>query len=395
MKVSLDTLVPTITGLAKIAKISFDGNDMRPLWQQLTARFDVTEPTTSDLLDMSAAWMDMAVIDQLCNDPSRGLTWQAQALGACRLYQIPATTTPPKLRVLGFMTAGKINANIPIEFMVENSDVTLYLLYIVPGLPLPPLPDHDVAMVLAAEAEAARPVLQELERLTAQWPHPVLNLPARIPILGRERLSPALADIPGVDIPATSRLGRAAFARWEEFPVIVRPLDSHAGDGLEKVADASARDAYLHTHPEAEFHVSRFVDYRSPDGQYRKYRVAMIDGEPYPVHMAISDHWMIHYLNAGMTESAAKRAEEAQFMNNFRTGFGKRHGAALARIASALGLEYFGIDCGETQGGELLIFEASTALVVHDMDPPALFPYKHQHMQAAFEAFRAMLYRTR
>ena len=56
-----------------------------------------------------------------------------------------------------------------------------------------------------------------------------------------------------------------------------------------------------------------------------------------------------------------------------------------------MGLDYFGIDCGETPEGELLIFEADVAMIVHAMDPPDLFPYKGPQMRKVFDAFRAML----
>jgi hypothetical protein len=109
--------------------------------------------------------------------------------------------------------------------------------------------------------------------------------------------------------------------------------------------------------------------------------------------MAIADHWDIWYLNAGMSESAAKRLEEETFMRTFDIGFARRHQTALAGIANRIGLDYFTIDCAENERGELLIFEADNTAVVHNMDSPELFPYKPPQMRAIFEAFAAMLSR--
>ena len=78
-------------------------------------------------------------------------------------------------------------------------------------------------------------------------------------------------------------------------------------------------------------------------------------------------------------------------MEGFDTGFGARHAAALAGIDARLGLEYYAIDCAETRSGELLVFEADTAMLVHGMDPVDLYPYKAPQMQKIFSAFRAML----
>jgi hypothetical protein len=111
-------------------------------------------------------------------------------------------------------------------------------------------------------------------------------------------------------------------------------------------------------------------------------------------HMAISQHWMIHYLNANMRDDAAKRAEEARFMETFDGDFAVRHGAAFQAIADRTGLEYLPIDCGETPDGKLLVFEVGTGMIVHSMDPPDLFPYKPRQMQKVFSAFQAMLHKA-
>jgi hypothetical protein len=100
---------------------------------------------------------------------------------------------------------------------------------------------------------------------------------------------------------------------------------------------------------------------------------------------------MVHYLNAGMTESAAKREEEARFMTTFDHDFAMRHEAALGAIAERVGLAYFAIDCGELKDGRLLLFEADVAMIIHAMDPPDMFPYKGPQMRKVFAAFDAML----
>jgi hypothetical protein len=175
------------------------------------------------------------------------------------------------------------------------------------------------------------------------------------------------------------------------FPIIVRPRGSHAGVGLAKIDDVAALAGYLRERDEQEFFVSRFVDYSSADGQFRKYRIAFVDGQPFACHMAIADRWDIWYLNAGMLENAMKRLEEETFMRAFDVGFGRRHRSSLSQVAERLGLDYFTIDCAETQDGSLLIFEADNTAVVHNMDLPDIFPYKPPQMRKIFDAFLAML----
>ena len=210
---------------------------------------------------------------------------------------------------------------------------------------------------------------------------------------------------PDLYIPMTTRVSRARLADIGMgtaplreslgdgvFPIIVRPLDSHAGRGLAKLDATSDIEEYLQERPESEFFISRYIDYRDDDGLFRKYRVAVIDGRSFACHMAIADQWKIWYLNADMAECAAKRAEEARFMATFDDTFARRHARALAEMSKRVGLEYFAIDCAETRNGELLVFEGHNAMIVHDMDPPDIFPYKPPQMRKIFDAFVAMLY---
>jgi hypothetical protein len=59
-----------------------------------------------------------------------------------------------------------------------------------------------------------------------------------------------------------------------------------------------------------------------------------------------------------------------------------------------MGMPYLGIDCAETRDGELLVFEADNAMIVHAMDAEEMYPYKRPAMHKVFTAFRAMLARA-
>jgi len=303
------------------------------------------------------------------------------------------------------MGPGDLMTNAPLEFLLEGSDVSLEMLYLEPGQALPPvLPEHDLVFVALGESERNRALLEQLGHIVPSWPCPVLNLPERIARTSREGAGALLAGAPGVVMPMSARVARADLdrvARAElaigqlledgDFPVIVRPIDSHAGHGLARLDEPAAIAGYLDAMAEGEFHLARFVDYRSRDGLFRKYRVVLIDGRPYAGHMAISAHWMVHYLNADMLESAANRAEEARFMAHFDEDFACRHAAALRAIGERIGLDYLVIDCAETAGGELLVFEIDSGAVIHAMDPVDAFSYKQPQMRKVFDAFRALL----
>ena len=79
--------------------------------------------------------------------------------------------------------------------------------------------------------------------------------------------------------------------------------------------------------PGKELTVIEFLNARGADGKVRKYRVMMIDGQLYPLHVAISSQWKIHYFTAEMAERADHRAEDAEFLENMPGVLGPRaHG---------------------------------------------------------------------
>jgi len=261
-----------------------------------------------------------------------------------------------------------------------------------------------VAMVAICESDRNRPVLKELEIPLSRWPRPVLNPPDRIARLSRDGACKLIASQQGLCMPRTVRVNRAVLrgvADKElrlpgvlaegEFPLIVRPVDTHKGQGQARLQSPAELADYLRSRAEGEFYLTNFVDYRSADGQFRKYRIVLIGGRPELCHLAISEHWMVHYMSAGMTENAAKRAEEARAMCDFDQDFAHRHKEALATIVRNLDLDYVGVDCGDTHTGDLLIFEVDSGMTIHSMDPPDLFPYKGPQMHKVFENFRRLL----
>ncbi|PJC03305.1 MAG: RimK family alpha-L-glutamate ligase, partial [Gallionellales bacterium CG_4_9_14_0_8_um_filter_55_61] len=312
--VFIQPLAHPLIGLASLMRMAFSGVDLAPLGTQLIARAG-TEPRTAD----ANALLDLSIVLQLRGERELALEMQSLALLNQRLYAPPmqrglGDRSRAAIRLLAVMGAGDLMANSPIEFLLEDADVALDIVYVTDELDaFRYFPEHDVLFVAVAENEQNIPLLNKLSDALAAWPRPVVNDPARIARLSRDHNCALLKEVTGVDMPVTVRVGRSVLeqvSRGErsfaavlgdgDFPVIVRPVDSHAGHGLDRLADAAALAEYLSSATQSEFYVSRFVDYRDADGMFRKYRVMLIAGRPFVAHMGISAHWMIHYLNAGM-----------------------------------------------------------------------------------------------
>jgi glutathione synthase/RimK-type ligase-like ATP-grasp enzyme len=392
---------PPLLGMASLMRRAEAGENLLPLGQALLARA-LRNPRDAH------ACLDFSTVLLLTGNREHGLAVQDQAIRLRPLYALPARRAEG-LRLLVFMGPGDLMANTPVELLVEDSDVSLHLLYLRPDAEWPDtVPDHDVALVAVGESDDSQPLLARLAEYVADWPRPVINRPECIARLSRDRVSAALRGVPGVEMPVTVRVGRAELRALADgnrslaailpdgaYPVIVRPAGSHAGTQLEKLAAAEALAGYLERSRVESFYLSRFVDYRSTDGRFRKYRIVLIEGKPCLCHLAVSGHWMIHYANAGMHESGEKRAEEARCMERFDADFALRHAAALQAIHERMELPYVGIDCAETPEGRLLVFEVDNSMVVHALDSEDLFPYKKPAMDKVFAGFRRLLENAR
>lgn len=407
------TCYPLI-GQSTLMEMMFTGDDLSDTAAMLiqTAQND---PTNAEAL------LDISTILLLRGDRDVGLSMQLEALSLKQQFSLqpfslgPSKEEPSKeepsiqesdrgLKLLVLKTPGDFMANSPVEFLIRSPEIQADVLYVAPDLPYPTTIEHDLVYNGISEGKQNAPSLKMASELIKQWGKPYINRAEEVPLLSRDRACEILDALPGTYMPQNllldrkevSQMGQTSeqlgqFLVEDRFPVLIRPVDSHAGQGLHRLSSHEEMAEYLKTQDAEQFYVSPYVDYRSSDGQFRKYRIAFIAGRPYVCHMAISDHWMIHYLNAGMTENQRKREEEATAMLQFSQRFGLRHEEALAAVGTAFDLEYFAIDCAETQDGQLLVFEAGNAMVVHDMDPEDMFPYKRPLMQTLFKAFQTLL----
>ncbi|MDR3533577.1 MAG: hypothetical protein P4L90_23830 [Rhodopila sp.] len=409
---SNDFVPPIVCGTADLTTFAYQGNGYDALMERI-GRSCIGNPP---MLEDTARDYDTAIAAQLAFRRAEGLNLLDAALATSQIYRVapPSCDTPfdtgtspgALLRVLALVGPGDLMANTPLDFLTNYLNVRLDLLYVLPDRPLPRvIPDHDVAFFALGDADPAS--LARLRWLYAVWPRPALNNPRFLPALERDTLSHSLAGVPGLCSPTTAAVTREDLdahlytgRRIEGFdagripyPCLIRPLASHAGNGLARVQTPNELADYLRFSFERHFFVTAFEEYAGQDGLYRKSRVAFIDRQPFLCHMAISSNWMVHYLNAGMTESADKRAEEARAMAAFDHGFARRHAAAFDALHERLGFDYYSIDCAETRDGRLLVFEADAAAIVHLMDPPDLFPYKQPPMHRVFSAFGDLLRR--
>lgn len=321
-------------------------------------------------------------------DTAASAAYREHALAQKRLYLAGPHSANAQRRVLVLNAPAPWAQNTPLDFMIDPRAAALHRLYLT-GESIPPaLPPHDLVFNAIGEAEHAHDAIARAEQFVAAQDKRVINRPAHLRNTARPHLADALRGVHGSVVPRTHRIPRDELASWNDFPVLARPIDTHAGRGLERLDDAAALAGYLVQHEDERFDAVPFVEYRSADGFYRKYRVVLVDGKPYPYHLALSPEWMVHYIKTPTANVDWMRAEEERFLRDPRSAFANWD-RTFSEMAQALGLEYVGVDCALLADGTVLVFEADTAMLVHCREPAD--SYKHQYVPVIFRAVEALL----
>jgi hypothetical protein len=253
------------------------------------------------------------------------------------------------------------------------------------------LPPHRLVINGIGDCDAAAPALLAAEALLAFTTGPVLNHPRAVGATGRCENASRWQKLPGVITPVTVTFpyallagadgASALAARDFTFPLLLRTPGFHGVQHFVRVESAGVlteRLAELRGFggATAEVIAIEYLDARGADDWVRKYRVLMVGGKLYPLHLAISKQWKIHYFSADMRDRAEHRAEEAKFLSDMPEVLGARAMAALERLSAAIGLDYGGIDFGLNQDGEILLFEANATMVVEQQNEDPCWDYR-------------------
>lgn len=316
------------------------------------------------------------------------------------LIRRPAVRSPADFRVLALYAP--FAGNTPSAFLFKDTDYesdTLALLS--PSGPELSFAVEDIRLVvnLISDADQAADILPIATDLVAQLGKPTINDPAKISRTTRDAVAELLQGISSCRVPQILRLkaGTEPSAPALEavipfrLPLLARPAGTHGGDDFEKIDEIDQLAAFLAQHPDHDHYLIEYVDYRSADGYFRKYRFIFVGDEIFPYHLAIGSDWKLHHDSTDMEEHAWMQQEEAAFLENPATAFTPAHFQALRTIKQRVALDFFGIDCGLDRAGELVAFEVNASMLVHDHNDK--FPYKDPFVQRIRVAFHDMVRR--
>jgi len=315
------------------------------------------------------------------------------------LTTLPYRGEAPPISILLLVAAS--GGNIPTNSLLDDrifQTTVLVTEYADPAVPLPP---HDLVFNSIGDADLSREGLKSAFAVLARTERPVLNHPAQVLKTGRAANIDRLRGLPNVVVPRVITAPRRLLAGPEAttviadnglaFPLLVRAPGFHTGIHFIRVETLEDLAAAVTQFPGNDAWLIEQLDARGPEGLYRKYRVMIVEGKLYPLHLAISRDWKVHYFRADMAHSAENRAKDAAFLDNMTSVLGPRAVAALERISAELGLDYGGIDFAVNAQGDVLFFEANATMVMVPLTSDEKWAYRRPAFERVFAAIRAML----
>ncbi len=294
-----------------------------------------------------------------------------------------------------------IGGNVPTSSLLDDRHFEITVLVADYADPMAPLPSHDLVFNSIGDADLCRDGLEAACAIVARTSRPVINHPAAVLKTGRAANAERLRGLPNVVVPRVATLPRGDLLGSEgaavlatngfAFPLLLRAPGFHTGRHFVRVESSHDLTAAAAALPSEEVCVIEQLDASGDDGHFRKYRVMIVDGHLYPLHLAISRNWKVHYFTADMADSAGHRALDAAFLDDIAKVVGPRGIAALERIGATLALDYAGIDFAMNAHGDILFFEANATMFV---PPPLIDPkwaYRRLAVESVLAATRAML----
>jgi tetratricopeptide (TPR) repeat protein len=298
--------------------------------------------------------------------------------------------------ILILLDAGKGNLNLTHLFNEKANNIIDWMIEYATDDQAGKLPDYDLVFNAMGDPDTTGETAGPVSRFLEVCAKPLLNHPDKVARTARNKLPTLLEGIEGLRVPPVWRF--ADSTDWNEsivdqLPFLIRPVHTHGGVGmaLARTADELAQYRVLQSGP---VYVSHFIDYRSADSWFRKYRIIFVDRKPYPYHLAISQNWMVHYYSAEMESCPWKLEEEKEFLQHPEAVLGPAGIQAIQSIGARMDLDYAGIDFSIMPDGKILVFEANPTMLVHPENISGTLKHKNIYVSRIFDAFEELLKRS-
>jgi hypothetical protein len=379
-------------GLVNLGNILFEDDDLaeaQKLYENALA------------IDPSLVYAHQGLANVLAKQGDDGAArHRAQGFAGHSIVDKPYRGTGTPLRVLLIVSAK--GGNIPTNIILDDRVFAVTAVYAEYYDRSRELPAHDLVFNAVGDADLCGDILDDVERIAAKSGAPVINRPELIRNSGRHANAMRLSGLSDVIVPRTALLPRRDLAASNAaallaqhglgFPLLLRSPGFHTGQNFLRVEDRDGLAATVAQLPGDELLAIELLDARGADGMARKYRVMFIGGNLYPLHLALSQSWKVHYFTSAMADDAEFRREERAFLDNIETVLGARAMRGLGQLRDALGFDYGGVDFALAPDGRLLLFEANATMAIVPPPPEPVWDYRRKPIDKALEAARALLF---
>ena len=224
-----------------------------------------------------------------------------------------------------------------------------------------------VLVNLICEPHLSR-ALQQVARFELEADLPMVNPSWAVAATTRPLIARRLAHQAGVRAPhcTSYRAGAVSLAEHiaehgHRYPVLLRPPGKHGSVGLVRVDDADAISRA--TALPGGCTVTDFVDFRSADGLWRKYRMVYAGDRLFRRHVLTDRAWNLTRAARGfMQDHPELAAEEQAWITSPVT---LQSGSVEARVLHqfrALQLDFGAIDFALPPGGDIVVFEINACV---------------------------------
>jgi len=304
--------------------------------------------------------------------------------------------TPLQLLVL----ASALEGNIPWRFLIDCAVFQTTIIAVEYFDIQAPLPAHQLIFNAIGDADLCQHGLNIANRLIMKSAAPVINRPEAVLQTGRLNNAGRLGLLSGVLSPRMALVSKSELLSGRAlesmelggltFPLLFRSPSFHGGNYFVKVDSQDALNSSIDGLPGDNLLAIEFLDPGSGDGLFRKFRVMAINGHFYPIHLAVSTQWKVHYFSSDMEENEKYRAEEDAFLSDFRTFLGQDVISVLDKIRLAIGLDYCGMDFGLDKQGNILLYEANSTMQISPPTHESYWDYKRPAVKNALTATQRM-----
>lgn len=262
---------------------------------------------------------------------------------------------------------------------------------------LPVVSSYRCVINQISDADRNPRILEHLERMLTGFEGKIVNRPSEVLKTSRDRMARRLEGAPGLRVPKVARLrGPGDVENKIEqaglaFPIIVRRAGTHGGQTIGLFN--TMNDLKRAVPADVDLFATEFVDYRSADGWYRKFRVCFLGQSIILRHMIVSEGWNVHGRDRRrlMLQRPDLRDEERSLLEKPRHAFPQSVIDTLRAVRARIPLDYFGMDFGIDADGEVVLFEANATMDFISPITDPEFAYTRQVMPRLRRAALAMI----